>query len=661
MTTNVQIILQAVDQASREIGKVSNSLTGMDKAAGKSASGVNSSLGQIVSIAGATVGAVTAIGVALQQVYDASKQGAAVNQTADSFNRLIDTVGANKDLLNQLRDASKGTVDDMTLMSSTATLLAGTSDELGAALAEAAPKILELAKAANKLNPSLGDTAFLYQSLMTGIKRGSPMLIDNTGITLKLGEANEKMAQSLGKSVEELTSEEQKMAILNATLEAGGNMLRQVGGNTDSATDSFARLETASKNLGDAIKADLAPFLASAVEAIATLWTWNEKVNAAFEDQADKIEKTSVTYEEYVREMILAGIASGKLHENTLKHIETYGLTAESAEYLRKKIGLLSEEEMHAARVSDNLAGAADEMKNIFLKNVGAAQAAGNGIEEYADKADAAAKKLSDAQTNIGLATISLKDAQQNWMDGTGTDVQRALEQAGLKGEAFDKALSAIDTTYGTGLAVQNQYGKDLAAIAAEYKKTGDVQKFKDKLGELKNTYMGLDDSVKQATDKLWYFKLIWDSLQSKQLTLSLNTPNIPGGGGGGGSQYQNPGAGDSGLTDTTVIYDPSTDTGDPRGTRRAAGGPVSGYVMNESAHTRPETLVLGNRNGQVLTRQQAEAALGGGVTIMPGAIVINGAGNAGAVADEVLNRIQQRLGNRARLASVSGSKYQGA
>ena len=33
----------------------------------------------------------------------------------------------------------------------------------------------------------MGDAAFMTQSLITGIKRGSPMLIDNTGITLKLG------------------------------------------------------------------------------------------------------------------------------------------------------------------------------------------------------------------------------------------------------------------------------------------------------------------------------------------------------------------------------------------------------------------------------------------------------------------------------------------
>ena len=75
----------------------------------------------------------------------------------------------------------------MKLMSATSTLLAGTSGDLATALGNATPQLLEIAKAANKLNPSLGDTAFLYESIATGVKRASPMILDNLGLTIKIG------------------------------------------------------------------------------------------------------------------------------------------------------------------------------------------------------------------------------------------------------------------------------------------------------------------------------------------------------------------------------------------------------------------------------------------------------------------------------------------
>ncbi|MHC4361477.1 MAG: hypothetical protein ACYSTZ_01520, partial [Planctomycetota bacterium] len=174
-----------------------------------------------------------------------------VQQTEQSWGFLLEKLGATPDILDRMREETKGTVDDMTIMSSTMTLLAGTSDELGGALLKQSPQLLKIAKAANKLNPSLGDTAFLYESIATGIKRASPMILDNLGLTIKIGDANEAMAKKLGKTVEELTAEEKQMAILIDTMRAGNILLEQVGGTVDAAGDSMARAEVASKNLGD--------------------------------------------------------------------------------------------------------------------------------------------------------------------------------------------------------------------------------------------------------------------------------------------------------------------------------------------------------------------------------------------------------------------------
>ena len=222
---------------------------------------------KVAMVAGAA--SAVAIGVALKKAFDLGREGAVVAQTAESFDFLLEKIGVAPDLLDDLRASARGTVDDMTLMSSTMTLVAGAGDELGAALLQSTPQLLDIAKAANKLNPALGDTAFFYESIATGVKRAQPLILDNLGLTIKVGAANEAFAAKLGKSVDALTAEEKQMAILEDVFRAGDEIIKQVGGNTDAATDSFDRLTVALKNSGDEAKKSLFVGIEPLVEGLA--------------------------------------------------------------------------------------------------------------------------------------------------------------------------------------------------------------------------------------------------------------------------------------------------------------------------------------------------------------------------------------------------------
>lgn len=186
--------------------------------------------------------AAIAVGVVMKKAFDLSQEGANIIQTNESFDRLITSFGLSPSIIDEMSAAVRGTVSELDLMSSTMTLAAGLSKEMGEEFVGNVPQLLEIAKAANKLNPSLGTTAFLFDSLATGIKRGSPLLIDNTGIVIKSGEANEAMARSLGKAVDELTAAEKQQATYNAVLEAGAAIIESVGGTVDSQSDAWARL-----------------------------------------------------------------------------------------------------------------------------------------------------------------------------------------------------------------------------------------------------------------------------------------------------------------------------------------------------------------------------------------------------------------------------------
>ena len=248
---DVKVVIRTVDQGSKEVTNFGKKLEGVLDVVTKSAA------------------AAAAAGAVFKQAFDLSNEGAQISQLRDSFELMNAQVFKTPDLLENMSEAVKGTIKDTDLMKSLLTLTAGAGNEAAQAYAAAAPQLLEIAKASNKLNPALGDTAFLFDSLALGIKRGSPLILDNLGLTIKIGEANETYAKQLGKSVEQLTAEEKQMALLNATLAAGDTLIAQVGGNVDSQADAWARLSVKVSEGTDSFKEFLANGLNPVVSAMA--------------------------------------------------------------------------------------------------------------------------------------------------------------------------------------------------------------------------------------------------------------------------------------------------------------------------------------------------------------------------------------------------------
>ena len=287
---DVEILIKATDKASKQLDRIEKEMKQLGTQADKTGKQVKKSSSaweglqknwMKIAAGGA---AVAAAFYAVKKAYDFGKEGAIIKQTAESFDTLLAKVGAAPDLLNDLREASRGTVDDMTIMKGTALVLAGVSGDLAKSIAKATPELMNIAKAANKLNPALGDTAFMYESIATGVKRAQPLILDNLGLTIKVGAANEEMARSLGKSVEELTAEEKSMAILNDTLRAGKVLLAQVGGTTKSAGDEFMQFEVNMKNLSDSLKSGASPAIRGVVKDL------NDLIEASLE-QRDVVEQ----------------------------------------------------------------------------------------------------------------------------------------------------------------------------------------------------------------------------------------------------------------------------------------------------------------------------------------------------------------------------------
>jgi len=418
----------------------------------------------------------------VKKAYDFGKEGAAILQTKESFDRLMESMGVAPGVLGRLRDASLGTIDDMTLMSSTMTLLAGTSDEMGRQIVDASPKLLEIAKAAHKLNPALGDTAFLYESLARGIKRNSPLLIDNTGLMLKIGAANEAYAKTIGKTVEEMSAEDKQMALLTATLEAGDRMIQQVGGSVDEMGDSFVVAETEIKNATDTLKTKLAPVVADAVGFLADMVTGIEDTAKA----SDEIRKAADNYDEYLEAVLDAAMANHQLSQSDVDLIEKQAKAGEEFHRTVYALGIYTEEQYNAITAIEKHAGSIEDWLNATepwvereREAAKAAEWASASSEELfnqlsagvqaADRWAGAADRAAKADLEIAKAAEVAAQAQDDFKKSM--DLLEFAMSDELTGaiEEYQGELASLKSNLDEGIITQDEYTSSVQAATAAF------------------------------------------------------------------------------------------------------------------------------------------------------------------------------------------------
>ncbi|MGC4086213.1 MAG: hypothetical protein QM736_29840 [Vicinamibacterales bacterium] len=113
-----------------------------------------------------------------------------------------------------------------------------------------------------------------FQDLITALGRSSPMILDNLGLSVQVGAANEAYAKSVGKTADNLTDAEKKLAFYNAAMEAAKRKVEEVGGLNLTLADRVQQTKVAFANVTDALGV-----------AIAT----SPVVNTAFGGMADAI------------------------------------------------------------------------------------------------------------------------------------------------------------------------------------------------------------------------------------------------------------------------------------------------------------------------------------------------------------------------------------
>lgn len=240
--------IQQVGKTSKDAAKDATSAGGEIGGLSKIVSGLISPVGlATIAIAGLAAGFLAL-----------ANRGASLRGISESFDRLTASAGIlSNRLLRDLREASAGTISDFNLMRIANVALAGATGKVATEFGTKLPKLLEIARIQARATGQ--DVNFLFNSLVSGVKRGSPLLIDNTGLVLKVGEANEQYAASIGKTVEQLTSEDRQIALLNATLEAGAEAAAKYGDIQETAAEKIARGGATISNIFDGLSLAIQP------------------------------------------------------------------------------------------------------------------------------------------------------------------------------------------------------------------------------------------------------------------------------------------------------------------------------------------------------------------------------------------------------------------
>ena len=237
----LQILITAKDQASQTMKGIEGTLKNLEAPFKK------------VSTVGAVAFSALSVGIA-----SAVKSSSEVESIKISFERLSKDLGTSGDvMLNKLNEVSKGTISNKDLMLSVNKAVAlGVGNNM-----EDLARLLEIARVKGQ---ALGvDTTQAFNDMVTGIGRGSPLILDNLGIITK-GWAEE--AAATGQAMD-------AQFIMNKILADGAVELANIGEVALTPQERMAQLTKQFSDLSATMGAAFMPIVKSVYEAILPIIT----------------------------------------------------------------------------------------------------------------------------------------------------------------------------------------------------------------------------------------------------------------------------------------------------------------------------------------------------------------------------------------------------
>lgn len=211
---------------------------------------------------GFKIGATTAAASAAAIVGNSIRLAIKDEPVRESFRNIAASkgLGDQAKALEELREAARGTVSDIDLMTG-----ANRALQLGAA--SSTSEISLLVEAGRRLAKSMGiDATEGFNRLVTGIGKGEPRLLDELGLVVKRTAAYEDYAKSVGTTSEQLSEAEKLYAFQNAALAELAKKMNQAGEETFTTGDKIDKFQASFSNFSASLGATFLPAIGSMAE-----------------------------------------------------------------------------------------------------------------------------------------------------------------------------------------------------------------------------------------------------------------------------------------------------------------------------------------------------------------------------------------------------------
>lgn len=398
---------------------------------------------------GAAVGlaATTAVvGMAAKWANEAAEMASYATQVKDSFSDLAANVGQSSDeMLDALKATSQGGIAEYDLMlSANKALMLGVADTT-----EEMTRLMEIAM---QRGQALGLTdKQAFDDIVTGLGRGSALILDNLGIMIDLDQAYASYGATLGKTADELTDVEKKQATVNAAM-------RDVGGRGGAASTSpwegwNAAASDFSITLGEIIGEPLGQFMRDAAAGVRELDAAldaarerSEETKQEMEALADtaRLDEVRLQVQQLERDYANLVDTMGQAKADEIFNTD-YG-SGTPAESLRELLLLLGTLDGDYAKSAAEWSAGEDARTQGLLRSVAAAEAAvaiekqlgSERIEAFAERGAALKDEIA------GITDAMTSDMSFGQMDALNTQLTgllHTLEDVNQMSSGSDAAL----------------------------------------------------------------------------------------------------------------------------------------------------------------------------------------------------------------------------
>ena len=466
-----ELIVKVKDNATKPLGAITKALNGLKKFTKQAATDIKnfgSSMkeafsSRFVVTAGDVVNGLQAIGRAMINLARLTGQVQGVEAAFENLTRSQGRDAA--EMLANMQDLSAGTVSNLELMrqANSAVLLGLPVERFG--------EMLSIAQSSARATGQSMD--FMLNSIVTGLGRGSKLMLDNLGIIFKIEDANKNYAQTMGIVGRELSEAEKKQAFINEALRVGNLNAKAAGKGALTLSEMMDKITASSENVASSLGKRLSPALdfivyglSKTAEAIDKAFE-PEKTGrniAIIESEIKKVEATLASLAAQQKANPISFAFSGGTREINAQTAAYGELLAERTIVATKMAEIDAQE---AARLeTQRLAGqeAKDAQKVMDEEFLIAQQEAENALigTDQAAKLDAAKKFLDD---RIRLETDASKKLALFKAKGVIVEQQRALKEAEEKKKEDAKYIAARANVLATISGLQRSSNSTLAMI----------------------------------------------------------------------------------------------------------------------------------------------------------------------------------------------------